>query len=83
MEIRIIDRTEEEKNSCHEESFAKGLGMTVKEVQEAREEIERMEQRREEAEIQGMILEQCPTSIVGRVIFQDNFAKDIKEAFDY
>ena len=68
MEVKIIDRTEEEKNKNYEEAFAEGLGMTVEEVREAREEIKRMEQRREEAEKQGITLEQCHTSNVGKVM---------------
>ncbi len=82
MEVKIIDRTEEERNKNFEEAFAEGIRMTVEEVREAREEIKRMGQRREEAKRQGMILEQCPTGTVGRVIFQDSFAKDIKKAFE-
>lgn len=83
MEVKIVDRTEEERNKSYEEAFAEGLEMTVEEVQKAREEIKRMKQRREEAKKQGIILEQCPTTNVGKVILHDSFVKNIKEAFEY
>ena len=83
MNVEIIDRAEEEKNKSYEEAFAGGLGMTIEEVREAREEIKRMKQRREEAEKQGIILEQCPTTDVGKVMFYDDLDKNMKRAFKY
>jgi len=82
MEVIIIDRTEEERNKSFEQAVADGLGMTIEEIREAREEIKRMKLRRMEAENRGIILSQTPTSDVGKVMFHDSFAKSIEIAFE-
>ena len=83
MNVKIINRSEEEKNKSHEEAFSEGIGMTIEEVREVREEIKRMKQRREKAEKQGTILEQCPTNNVSKVMFYDGLDKEMKRAFKY
>ena len=69
MEVKIIDRTEKEKNKSYEQAFADGIGMTIKEVRDARKEIKEMEKEVKEAEEKGITLSITPTTSVGKVMF--------------
>ena len=67
IDIKIIDRTEEERNRDYEVACAEGLGISVEELRDSVQEIKDFEDKRKEME--GiMILEWCHTVLVGRIL---------------
>lgn len=75
VDIKIIDRTEEEKNKDFKQAFADGLNMSIKDLDMAVKEILKIRQREKEAEKQGILLEQCCSTDAGKVLLGGSWEK--------
>lgn len=74
-EVKIIDRSEEERNKNFEQAFADGLQMSMEDLRFAVKEICEFHKKRDEAEKQGIILEWCHSVDVGRVLLGGSWEK--------
>ena len=71
----IIDRTEEEKNRDFEEAFAEGIGLSIKELREALQEIKDHEKRKIELEKEGMLVSIGHSVNMGKVLLGGSWKK--------
>lgn len=79
MKVKIIDRTEEEKNKSCEES----TGISIKELKQIKEEEIDREEKRKELEKQGIIMEYSGPIKEAKIMLCEDIKNGIRNSFNY